>query len=301
MHRAGQVIAPKELGQAIATVDFENWFKCRKVELLDSILYWELDLGSRYSFARAYRKAPHWQLIAAQEEEEIIKWIKEWGPLQTFLTSENGQCTLDEIHQLQFDLAWWAYMFGLMQDCGTSISRKMRERFVYLFQEGSEENTRAAYELIREHCEESPVTAAITAHLTTAGDGKLIQFLDKFIRFYPQLKFGHRLGFGKKSCRKRLMLFARNECFGLVEALQWMLYLDVLRGQEIRFCIKCGGLVDPRSGKKKFDSLICQKRYHDRKNKESRRAREKEEPCREHPSGEIRILARRAPVVPRCG
>lgn len=51
---------------------------------------WELDRTKRYSFSEAYQKAPHRQLLKADDDDRLRAFVRAWGPLRFSLETWSG-------------------------------------------------------------------------------------------------------------------------------------------------------------------------------------------------------------------
>ena len=67
-----------------------HWYRCSRVEFIGETAQWELNPNSRYSFYEAYRRAPHRQLVEANDDTRLRNFVKAWGPLRVTLDSWSG-------------------------------------------------------------------------------------------------------------------------------------------------------------------------------------------------------------------
>lgn len=66
------------------------WYRCSEVEFVGETAHWGLGRESRYGFFDAYRKAPHRQLVDADDDAKLCNFVKAWGPLRVTLDSWSG-------------------------------------------------------------------------------------------------------------------------------------------------------------------------------------------------------------------
>ena len=254
-----------------------TWYRCKRVEFADETVTWELSQSSSYNFLKAYQKNPHRQLIQARDDRGLQTFVKAWGPIRG--VALNGFRGTDPIRA-----------YREVRDRLTAISRllasveqpEMRRSALLGFWKISTDLDSAPKSLLE----------AVQTELPMAGDSDLSvdenlhQWLDALteeeietatvftVSAFPPLGLVPR--FTVEGSKGRRVLGATPGIHTLIDALDWMVWQDVVQNQPIQFCVECHSLiVSTNSHARKFCSPQCAHRRTGRMWQQQKRKKER--------------------------
>ncbi len=250
-----------------------SWRRCESVTFDNGIAAWVLKKDS-YDLLQSYEKQPHRQLINAQDDESLLKFIKAWGPLRHLLDSLVGTDPIHEYRTIRDQMTWIARLRYSIENPEKQRSvlsdwNRVRdlsaEDLVVPFSSQLDNLEIPGLKLDDDH--EIPEDWVQTAKAHEI-ENVCIQLVNYLV---PQHFPGYRVVGGKGRRVVKVSLGVD----GLVTALHWMMWQDVFQNRPISFCADCSRLITSVfRHERKFCSKKCAVRKTTREYQ--RRKREKE-------------------------
>lgn len=257
------------------------WYRCSRVEFIGETVKWELSPASRYSFYEAYERTPHRLLIEANDDTALRNFVKAWGPLYFSIPweSEWGNSQPIENYRNERDkLQATAQVIASVEDREMQRPALMRllETLhktsldgISLFsvrqilqipgdmQSGFDQSFRDWLEGATSHQIEAATFAVVN-------EGHLLWASLTSPRFLVE-----RMG-------RRNVLRAELGLMSLFDALNWMIWQDVVQKHPWQFCAECRRVFQPETRhEKKFCSDECAHRKTAREWQQRKRKKEK--------------------------
>lgn len=258
------------------------WYRCSRVEFIGDKVKWELSQTSRYSFYEAYERTPHRQLIEARDDAALQNFVKAWGPLYFSYPweSEWGDSQPIEIYRNERDqLQATAQLIASVEE--REMQRPALMQFLETLHKTSLDeialfSVRQILQIpgdmqsgfdqsFRDWLEGATSNQIETATFAVVNSGILLWAPLTSPRFLVE-----RVG-------RRNVLRAELGLTSLFDALNWMIWQDVVQKHPWQFCAECRKVFQPDTRhEKKFCSDECAHRktareWQQRKRKDERK------------------------------
>jgi hypothetical protein len=217
------------------------WNRCEVAPVMSrGVIQWKLS-SRPYSFLGAYKKFPHRQLIKAGTDEDLLSFVKSWGPLHNDTAQWEGEHAIgDYRHQRDFLRAWARLLSPSTQrweeDIRSGICALLRldNSGTFVFQ--------ARWRLGYSDPTYQPFDDELERRIASATQRKIEELYRVILGGFEST--GRRQiqveGLGKE---KRLRAGYRFN--SLRDALYWMMWEDIFRERPFCFCAVqgCGELI----------------------------------------------------------
>ena len=248
-----------------------DWRRCKSVVLDGDTLSWQLSESGAYDVLAAYGEKPHREFQEANNDHALRLFVRRWGPLRRLTSGADS-------------MPWYRKRRDLVDRTMRLIaavgSPDLRDALAALMLVSDESNDALnsffrlnGTELGIESDENAGIANRAMEWLENAPLAKIEQVSYQFIRDLPITAMP---SFAVQKQRGQPVVRASLFINNLHEALWWMVWEDIFRGDPIRFCQECGTLI-PNNNKhfKKYCPGRCAKLVADRNYAARRRKREK--------------------------
>ncbi len=235
--------------QAISAPESECWYRCIRVDFLEKTATWELDQSRRYTFHEAYTERPHRQLILAGDDNALRAFVETWGPLRPFLNDWTGSDPIEAYRRERNRLTTIARLLASVEQPDTQRSALLA------FARLSKTDTTAAM-LISGLQSQLPSLADAQSGLD-ALTRKQVEFaITRMVSELPLVGTLPRLTVERTPNGNALRVSMGIN--SLVDALNWMLWQDVVQNHPTQFCEECRSLIQLKTlHERKFCSPRC--------------------------------------------
>ena len=241
-----------------------NWARTKGVALYNGWIVCVLDHDRVYSFADAYRYAPHVKFLNLKTDLDLARFVRTYGPLYPPGSDEL------RVRQEETKL-WWSFQrrlkarVNLLEAFRRSKTDPDRLRGALL------EHLRVNLDEWKDHpglshwgfiCGQLSVTQEPEEWVSQAG----LPLIRDAASYCIRRSFSFRVALQATWKDRRPELLAAPEALILLEALEWMVCEDEVRRHPLLFCQECGtAFRPPTRHARKFCSYDCAHRVAARK------------------------------------
>jgi hypothetical protein len=255
----------------------KDWYRCKRVDFVGETAIWELRRTSGYSFLEAYKMTPHRQLIQAIDDNALQVFVKAWGPLRRF--SLNDWSGIDPIETYREERDRLTAISRLLASVGQPEMQRSALLGFWKISSKVDSIPKTLLETLQ-----TRLPMACDVHLSF--DENLQRWVDTLtqeqieaattwtISDFPPLGLNPR--FTVERSRGGNALRASPGIHTLGDALDWMVWQDVVQNHPIQFCVECRGLIDFKGHHtKRFCSPECAHRKTGREWQQRKREKER--------------------------
>jgi hypothetical protein len=223
------------------------WYRCKRVGFTGETATWELSQTGRYALLEAYQKAPHRQLVAASDDDQLRAFVRAWGPLRARLDAWNGS---DPIADYRYERNRLTLIAKLL----ASVSQPERQREVLLdlagFRGRDADYWMPDFEMplkvlrvrfpIPGECP-SGFDPHIQPWIEGATQNEIEEATEIVVSLLPLRSGLPRFMVVKEG--RRSVVRASLGIASLGQALEWMVWQDIFSENPFQFCVECGKLI----------------------------------------------------------
>jgi hypothetical protein len=224
------------------------WYRCKRVDFHADTATWELSQAGRYGFQEAYERAPHCQLVAAGNDEQLRVFVKAWGPPRAGLDAWSGS---DPIASYRYERDRLVLKVKLL----AAVAQPERQRSVLLELAGFSGRD-IGFEILLKGLRtvfSSPgeVPFGADPHIQTWLEGATQNDMQMATEYLvcnlPLIRSGPNFTVVREGRRRGVHASLGLDSLG--EALEWMVWQDAVYGRLFQFCerFRCQKLFRPDS------------------------------------------------------
>ena len=271
--------------QLNVNTDYGSWYRCKRVEFDGDTVRWEISQTGRYYFANSYERLPHHQLINATDDDSLKAFVRAWGPLRSGLNTWSGSDPLDSYRKERDKIALTALIFASLE------KRELQRNALLRFLDSSVSTDWVFPSLLEGLRNRFAVLGNSKPIADESGEEWVNSLTQQQIKEATK-DIAHLIAinpinikFVVEPNRSGYSLRAGLNISNLMDAMLWMLWMDVSRNHPAQFCAECLKLIQFKTHHaKKYCSYECahrraarewlaRKRKNGRKNNGTQKAR----------------------------